>query len=190
MYAGSKIIISNALTINTYLDYFSFPWLKYLVSAPSNGHEYLFQMMYKPNKKLEMYGRFREQMKQKDDKSSVVVRLEDQRQRNIRFNLVYNVSDAITLKSRIEYVSISSEYHPFQKGIVMIQDFQYNPKGKPFDFTFRYSLFQTDGYATRVYSYEANALYVFSIPAYYDQGSRLYAMLRITAWKIADIWIR
>jgi hypothetical protein len=41
-----------------------------------------------------------------------------------------------------------------------------------------------------LYTFETNALYVYSIPAYYYQGSRAYAMVRYTFLRKFDLWVR
>ena len=192
IYVGLKLKLSNALTFNSYADYFSFPWLKYQVDKPSFGHEYLAQLNYKPSKKLEIYGRFREQLRQKNSRDSdgTISEVEDVLQRNYRFNLNYAVSESITLKSRIEYVTINRLSSQPETGVIIAQDLQYKPKSLPFDVSFRYVLFQTDSYDSRIYMYESNSPTVFSIPAYYYKGSRGYILFRYTFLKKFDLWIR
>ena len=111
-------------------------------------------------------------------------------QRNYRFNLSYAISEAFTLKSRIEYVTIHRKSNLPENGIVIMQDIQFRPKSSPFDVSLRYVLFQTDSYDSRIYSFESNALYVYSIPAYYYQGSRAYCMIRYSFLKSFDVWIK
>jgi hypothetical protein len=51
-------------------------------------------------------------------------------------------------------------------------------------------LFDTDSYDTRIYTFESNALYVFSVPAYYYEGSRAYVMARYSFLKHFDLWVK
>ena len=192
IYAGIKMKISSAWSINAYVDIFKFPWMKYQVDAPSEGHEIMIQPSYKPNKKLEIYGRFREQLRQKNSRNSdgTVTEIEDVIQRNYRLNLSYAVSDFFTIKSRIEYMTIHRLSNTPEKGMIISQDVLFKPKNLPFDLSLRYVLFDTDSYDTRLYSYENNALYVFAVPAYYYQGSRAYAMIRYSFLKHCDLWVR
>jgi hypothetical protein len=192
IFFGTKVKLNSAWTINAYADYFSFPWLKYLVDAPSKGNEFLFQPMYKPNKVLEIYGRFRQQLRQKNsrDTDGTVTEIEDVTQRNYRLNLSYKVSEGITLKSRIEYITIDRKSNAKEDGWLFSQDLILRPKSSAFDLSLRYALFDTDSYDTRIYTYENNALYVFSSPSYYYQGSRAYALIRYSFLKHCDLWIR
>lgn len=192
IFFGAKIRLNSAWSINTYADYFSFPWLKYLVDAPSKGNEFLFQPVYKPNKVLEIYGRFRQQLRQKNSRYSdgTVTEIEDVVQRNYRLNLSYKVTEAITLKSRLEYVTIDRKSSPHEDGWLFSQDIVIRPKSSPFDLSLRYALFDTDSYDTRIYTYENNALYVFSSPSYYYQGSRAYLLFRYSFLGHCDLWVR
>ena len=192
IYAGLKMKLSPAWTVNSYVDLFKFPWMKYQVDSPSTGHEFMIQPSYKPNKQLEIYGRFREQLRQKNSRDSdgTVTQIEDVVQRNYRLNVSYAVSEFFTIKSRIEYVTINRKSNTPEKGLIISQDVLFKPKNLPFDLSLRYVLFDTDSYDTRIYSYENNALYVFAVPSYYYQGSRAYAMIRYSFLRHCDLWVR
>ncbi len=192
VYTALTVKLSKNWTLNTYADLFAFPWLKFQVDAPSKGHEFLIQPSYKPNKVLEIYGRFRQQLRQKNSRNSdgTITEIEDIVQNNYRLNLSYKVSQDFTFKSRVEYVTINRKSNAPENGFVLTQDIVYKPKKYPIDLSLRYALIQTDSYDSRIYSFESNALYVFSVPAYYYKGSRAYAMIRYTFLKRFDLWVR
>jgi hypothetical protein len=153
----------------------------------------MIQPSYKPNKQLEIYGRFREQLRQKNSRNPedfYVTPLEDVVQRNYRLNVSYAISDAFTIKSRIEYVTIERPSNEKESGMILTQDVLWKPKSFPMDISLRYALFDTDSYDTRIYTYENNALYVFAVPSYYYTGSRAYAMIRYSFLKHFDLWVR
>lgn len=192
LYAGFKFKLSKAWSINAYTDVFEFPWMKYGVDGPSKGHEFLIQPIYKPNKAFELYARFREQLRQKNESPStgVITNVENVLQRNFRINISNKINKVLTLKSRIEWVSIKRESRAKEKGLLITQDIAYKPKSFPLSFNLRYALFDTDNYDTRIYSYENNALYVFSVPAYYFQGSRCYLLARYSIGRSTDLWVK
>ena len=192
LYVGLKLRLNSKWSMNSYADLFQFPWMKYLVDAPSFGHEFLIQPIYKPNKIFELYGRFRQQMRQQNSRDSdgTITEIENVIQRSYRFNLSYTVSEFFTLKSRIEYVTIHRLSNTPEEGLLMTQDFIFRPKSLPFDLAFRYALFDTDSYDTRIYSFENNALYAFAVPAYYYQGSRAYFLLRYSFLRKCDLWVK
>lgn len=192
IYFGFKIKLSDAWSLNAYYDLFQQPWLKYQVNAPSNGSEFLIQPSYRPSRKMEVYGRFRMRLRQKNSRNNdgTILELEDVVQRNYRVNLAYQVTEAIQLKTRLEYVTINRPSNTPEQGMLFTQDVIIKPKSSPFDFALRYALFDTDSYDSRLYTFETNALYVYSIPAYYYQGSRAYAMVRYTFLRKFDLWVR
>lgn len=192
LFAGIKIKFAPSWTFNSYFDIFQFPWLKYQVDAPSKGYEFLAQQEYKPNKVFSMYARFRQQVRPKNSRNTdgTITEIEDVTQRNYRLNLSYKVLESLTLKSRIEYVTINRQSNNPEDGIIFTQDILFAPKKFPIDVTLRYALFDTDSYDSRIYNFENNALYVFSIPAYYYQGSRAYALIRYTFLKHVDLWVK
>ncbi len=192
LYAGMKISWTRAISTNVYIDAFKFPWLKFQVDGPSVGHEYMVQQGYRPSRNFEIYVRFREQEKQRNSRLSdgTITELENILQRNYRFNLSYKVSESVKLKSRVEYVTISRPSKDKEDGMIITQDIIYKPKSSPISLSLRYALFDTDSYDTRIYTYENNALYVFSVPSYYYRGSRAYAMVRYKFFRKFDLWVR
>lgn len=192
IYAGLRTTLSKSVTVNSYVDLFKFPWLKYQVDAPSSGYELMSQISYKPSRGFEIYGRFRQQIREKNSRLSdgTITELEQVDQRNYRVNLSYKISESFTLKSRVEYMTIQRPSSEDESGFVLTQDILFNPKNLPFDLSLRYALFDTDSYDSRIYTYENNALYVFSVPSYYYQGSRAYLLVRYTFFRRIDLWVR
>lgn len=193
IYLGTKLRLARSWTVNAYYDFFNFPWLKYQTDAPSFGHEIMMQASYRPNKQLEIYGRFREQNKPKNSRNVEdfeITPIEDVLQRNYRLNLTYAISENFTWKSRVEFVTIHRLSNEKENGMIITQDILWKPKKFPMDIALRYALFDTDSYDSRIYTYENNALYTFSIPAYYYSGSRAYVLLRYSFLRHFDLWIR
>ena len=149
-------------------------------------------IIFLPNKILKIYARYRQQLRQKNsrDSDNTITEIEDVLQRNYRINFDYKVNKYIKIKSRVEYVTINRPSNTLEDGIILTQDFIYKPKSIPFNLAIRYALFDTDSYDTRIYTYENNALYAFSVPSYYYQGSRAYVLVRYKLRRHLDIWMR
>lgn len=192
VFMGGKFLLNSAWSLNAYADFYTFPWLKYLVDAPSKGQEYLAQLTYRPNKVFEVYGRFRQQLREKNSRNNdgTITEIEPVTQRNYRLNLSYKVTESISLKTRLDYITINRPSNSPEDGWSFSQDIVIRPKSSPFDVSLRYAIFDTDSYDTRIYTFENNALYVFSAPSYYYQGSRAYVLLRYTFLRHCDLWVR
>lgn len=193
VYLGLNVKLSDAWRINTYYDLFWRKWLSFGVDAPSKGHEVLFQVNYKPTRKMEIYARYRQQLKQINGSTTIngsIKELDDENHQNYRVNFSYQVTDHIRLASRIEFVQYRTQMRGNNKGILLQQDIIFRPKSFPLDLTARLALFDTDSYYSRIYSFEANALYTYSIPSYYYQGTRAYFLLRYTFLRKFNVWVK
>ena len=54
----------------------------------------------------------------------------------------------------------------------------------------RVAVFDAGTYDARLYAYESDLLYVFSIPSYYNRGMRTYLMAKYEIGSKVDIWLR
>ena len=191
-YTGLFWKMHKKLTWDNYLDIYRFPWLRFQVNAPSQGYEFLSQMTYKPDKKLEIYARFRQRIRQRNSRinEGTIRQIEDVIQRNYRLHFSYKASESITLKSRLEFVGIHRKSMDFERGFLIYQDVIYKPKSSPISLSLRYAVFDTDSFDTRIFAFESNMLNVFYIPAHSGQGMRAYAMLRYKFAKRFDLWVR
>lgn len=192
IYLGAEAKITKKFKIASYVDLYWRPWMSYQADGPTSGHEILVQPTYKPNKKIELYFRFRQRSRERNsrDTDGSITELERIHQRNYRINFTYKVTESITLKSRIEYVTINRPSNTPEDGWLIYQDLNFKPKSFPLSFSLRYALFDTDSYDSRIYAYENEVLYVYSIPGYYYRGSRMYISAR---WRIVrglDLWVR
>ncbi len=191
LYIGLLAKPTNKTTITGYYDRFEFPWLKYQVNAPSYGNDYMAQFNYTPSKKFDMYVRIRTRDKQKNTTTDAVIDyLVPVKQSNYRFNISYSITPSIKLKNRIELIDYKLDNHKTQKGYLLYQDIIFSKLGNPLSITLRYAHFQTDSYDARIYAYENDVPGSYSIPAYYNRGSRLYIMLDYNLTKRIELWFR
>lgn len=192
LYLGTVAKPTNKTTITAYYDRFEFPWLKFQNNAPSYGNDYMAQFNYTPSKKVDMYVRVRTRDKQKNSTNvlDVIDYLVPVKQSNYRFNISYSVSKTIKLKNRLELIDYKLDNNKTEKGYLVYQDVVYSKMGKPLSVTLRYAIFQTDSYNARIYAYENDVPGSYSIPAYYDRGSRFYIMLDYNLTRRIELWLR
>lgn len=191
-YAGISIRPSLTWRIDAYVDWYHFPWLRYLVDAPTRGTDYLVQTTYKPNKQLEMYIRYRTETKAKNFNPDDLVMgpvVPKQRQ-NLRAQFSYRVTPAIMLRNRVELLWYDNNGPSAQNGFLGFADFLYKPMMKRYAGNIRLQYFETDGYDSRLYAYENDVLYSFSIPVFYDKGIRYYINLNYDLTRQMTLWIR
>ncbi len=177
-------------TLSTYLDRFEFPWLKYQVDAPSQGHEGIVQLAWKPKRGTELYVRYRRRNKPRNTLLEVPIDLVVPRsQNNFRINISTKVNPSVRLKSRVEWTKYKIDGEE-ESGFLIYQDVIYKALSSPFSFAVRYALFDTDSYNSRIYAYENDVLYYFSIPGYANRGSRYYLSTKYRFSRHLDLWVR
>lgn len=189
-YFGNELKFSRKWRFNSYVDLFSFPWLRYGVDAPSNGIEMLAQMNFRPTKRAEFYARFRQENKEMSVTQEHISVLEPTIKRSYRINASFPVSESVTLKSRAEYLTYQEGDGDQRDGFLIYQDINFRQPGSKISFNARYALFDTDSYDERIYAYENDVLYGYSIPGFYSKGSRMYLTVRWSAAKHLDFWAR
>ena len=187
-YLGAKFLPAPKVSISTYHDFFSYRWLKYQTASPSSGYETFLQVNYSPNSEAKFYVRYF--MEQKDVKSS-----EDQMKINIsqtlqkaRFNLDFELNEQWSIRSRAEFSVFSNATKEY--GLLLMQDMKYKSAKLPFTWQLRFAWFDTDSYNCRIYAYENDLLYNFSIPALSGKGIRTYLNGKFSLTHKFDIWLK
>ncbi len=178
LYYGLEFHPVRKLTILAYVDSYQFPWLKYGVDAPSQGNEYFIQANYALSRNVEMYFKWRNESKSTNfsSENASLNLLENEKKESYRFHISYRVSDLINLRSRVE-ITHYQQTDNNQYGFMIFQDVNFDLTSIPVSFYFRYAVFDAT-YDARIYAYENDLLYNFSVPAYSGKGSRFYAMFK------------
>jgi len=193
LYIGFRALLHKNLSLNGYADHFRFPWLRYRTDSPNSiGKDYLLQLNIIISRNVDMYFRYRYRLKQENysDEYDYTPSTIDIQRNEFRYFISYKIFESLIFKNRIDYVLFSDEKGENERGYLMYQDILYRPVHFPLEVTFRYALFDTRGYDSRIYTYENDVLYAFSVPSYFDKGQRIYLMLRYRAMKQLDIWVR
>lgn len=191
LFVGMLFLISSRVTFTGYVDHFRFRWLRYRVDAPSRGKEYTGEFTYNPTRYVEMRLRYRYKQREQNVSGNERITIpQSYEKQSIRFHIGYNASRELSLRNRVEWVISSGNQRNIRNGYMMYQDVIWRPSANRWSLTARYALFDTDTYDERIYAYENDVLYAFSVPAYYYKGSRAYMLLRYQASRKLDFWLR
>ena len=192
LYAGVSIRPPIAgLHMDLYADFYKFPWLKYLVDGPSVGKDFLMQVTYVPNKQVELFSRFRAETKRSNqpDNSDITNHLSSFVKQDWRTQLNFRISQAVILRNRMEVLWYHQNDYIINNGFLIFFDILYSPTLKPISASARLEYFETDDYASRIYAYENDALYSFSIPSFFGRGYRYYINCSFHSRKRISLWI-
>ncbi|MDB5205109.1 MAG: helix-hairpin-helix protein [Flavisolibacter sp.] len=191
LYAGILIRPVYRWQLSAYADFYEAPFLKYRVNAASRGCDYLIQLSYLPNKKSEIYLRYRAENKPVNETGTRIAinfPVEKLRQ-NLRLHYVTQVNAAISLVGRTEIIWFDKKGREAEEGFLTYIETSYRAPYK-IKGNIRLQYFETGGYNSRIYAYESDVLYSFSIPAFFDKGFRYYFMISYDLTKRLSLWLR
>lgn len=188
-YTGIKIKPLPKWEITAYYDRFKFPWLRYLVDAPSHGDEYLVRLYFRPNRQSSLYAQLRHESKGRNlsGNTTAMDYVAQAARRNYLLYFETSPTRTLHLKSRVQFGTYAQE-SPQQTGYFISQDVNFT--FSKLRLSTRYALFDTDSYDTRQYAYERDVLYAFSIPAFSGRGTRFYTLLQLRPLRDLDVWLK
>ena len=190
-FVGCQTILSQQFVLQTHFDYFRFNWLKYRIDAPADGYETQIKLNYTPNQQFFAYFRFKYKSKAINYATDYYNEITQNHRQSYRLHFVYYPLNQLILKSRIEIVNFKpSEKANFNQGYMIYQDVQWTMQKVPIVWTARFALFDAYSYDELIYTYEDDVLYYFSSPSFYNKGSRIYLMGKVSITSHIDIWAK
>lgn len=193
LYLGYEATFSRKWRMTGYIDLFQFNWMRFQAKAPTDGHEWLSQLEFRPKRGFTAYLRYRIETKSEgyDLGLQPTDQMGDHTRQWVRLNWQYALNKQLTLRNRLEFVHVSLPEGHRETGWLIYQDVVFKPAfPSKWQFKLRYALFDTDGYDSRIYAYEHDVLYSFSVPAYYHRGSRGYLIVGYDLFRGADLTLR
>jgi opacity protein-like surface antigen len=158
-----------------------FPWIKYRTSSPSYSLRRELRLRYNPSDRFLAESAYYYNLTTTDnDRMNGIPGLEELTTRSFTASFRYTLIQNLTLGTRLYFKQAEQSG---SKGMLMLQEMNYRFRIIPVTLWLRYSLFKTDDWDTRLYIYENDLLYTYSIPALSGEGSRNYMMI---SWKIVD----
>jgi hypothetical protein len=191
LYTGISIKPSKSWNLTLSLDQFRFPWLKYQIDAPSFGQDLSFQFNYLPSRNTQLYFRFNSRLGSvsSDESPYFTSSTRVSRHQGFRLHMASKVSKTFTVKTRVEMIRYK-EGSELSNGLAIYQDINYHPMNSKWKVNLRYVIIDTDDYDSRIYAYENDVLYSYSMTSYSDAGSRLIFNLRYKISRSVDLWFR
>ena len=192
IYLGVEVAPAPYWNILAYADQFQFTWLTSQVNAPSNGHDYYLRVSHSFNRRTNAYLQFRSKTKMKNSTDGQVFSHYPilYTKNTVRFNITYELGWDIHCANKAEYAHYRNEDGSNEHGYFLCQDIAYKPENLPFSLTFRYAIFDAKDYNARIYAYENDVLYSFSVPALYGKGMRVYLLGKWKPFKSLTLYAR
>lgn len=188
LYCGFTFEVARHLFLSAGCDSEHYPWLRYRCSAPSNGRREEVKLKYMPANNLTFEGIYSYRQSMYDRPDCIGIPVQDKASYNtFRGVIVYSPVQYLTLRSRID---CKRSFPEESNGVLLLQDIICRFRRVPLSFWFRFCVFNTADWDSRLYTYENDLLYSFSIPALYGKGSRSYLMIKWEIGKSAVLRIK
>lgn len=165
-----------------------FPWLKYRTSFPSLARKEEIKLKYLPSDNLgfELSYNYRFSMTDSQEEQGIAS-VKELTTRAFKVLARYSINENLTLATRIDLKSVEESG---SKGMLMLQDITYRLRKVPASIWLRYCIFKTDDWDSRLYIYENDLLYSFSIPALSGEGIRSYVMAKWDIGNVAELRVK
>lgn len=193
LFTGISVKPLPFVKIDAYADVFSFPWLRFRVDAPTTGSEYLVQLTYSPNKQTEIYTRFKTESKATNLSGTslpfhlVFIRPKE----SWRTHIAFNISRQFSLNQRVEVLWFDRHQKDrAQQGFLMFAEGTYRPLKTRMSLNSRLQYFETGGFDSRIYAFERDVLYSYSIPEFSGKGLRYYINFNWDLTSRLTVWYR
>jgi hypothetical protein len=190
LYVGLQTRLGKGIELNSYFDVFQFPWLAFRADAPTRGYEVFNKLEYSPNYYISAYIQYRFERKPRNisGNTTKIDQLINNDRHNLRFHFSYDVSSQFAVRTRLEFAFFQTD--EFTKGMMLYQDLVFKPRALPLKAQIRLAFFDTDNFDTRIYAYENDVLYAFSVLPYFGRGLRYYFNTSYKINRNLSVWLR
>ncbi len=183
VYVGLLLRPRRTLTLQGYVDQYRFPWLRFNVPRPTQGLDARLTATHAPRRWLVQEVSLRGETREEGFSTPEgIAAVRPETRQSLRWQGQYVFSRRLTLRLRLEGTRFRAAREAWAEGFLVFQDVRFAPH-PALTLDLRLALYDTDGYDARLYAYEQDIRYGFSIPALYGQGARQYAVAR---WRPLD----
>lgn len=108
----------------------------------------------------------------------------------MRLNTKFKASKSWSFQSRADFNIFNDEINGVKYGFMLFQDVSFKALSFPVSFNLRLAYFDVQNYGARIYAYESDVLYQFTVPAFNNRGIRTYLNIRYRIYKGIDFWFK
>ena len=180
-YLGLQCAPAPGWDLLAYCDFFRLTWLSSQVYNPSWGQEFSLKLTHQISHNATMQLRFKSKTKMKNSADDHVFCHYPifYTKRSVNFQVNYGITDDLEFTERAAYSHYFNDDGTNSQGYLLCHDVAYKPADRPYSLTFRYALFDSDDYNSRICIYENDVLGAFSIPSLSGTGQRVYLLAKL-----------
>lgn len=191
VYLTSSTILSRRSTLDLYCDCYRLTWLTYRTDSPVSGMDAGITWHFDISRRSALHLNYYWKSKPENDPESTwFKRLREHNKHRIRLQWSNTPLEQLKLTTEISWIC---NYYPMMRephsGLLLYQDAAISLRKPDIAIHLRIAYFDTDRYDERLYAYEDDVYYAFTIGSYYYKGIRGYLVLRYKSpW--FSVWLR
>lgn len=176
------------LFISAACDLSYFPWIRYRCDFPSKAARQEVRVKYIPADALNLdisflINRYENNLSDQPG----VPGIESTCTRSFKIQARYSPLADLSFTSRADFKVVAPSG---SKGMLLMQDVFYRLRPFPLSLWFRYCIYKSGDWDSRLYTYENDLLYSYSIPALAGEGIRTYMMVKCELGDLAEIRLK
>lgn len=190
-YLTGHLVLSRKVEADIFFDYYRLLWLSYRTDAPVPGMDAGLALSCNLSRKSTLTARYQWKSRPKNESEDMYMHRLDEQCRH-RLRLQWSCAPLPVLKTKTEVSMVfnkSSSDNQWRKGLLMYQDLACNILRPQLSLHLRIAYFDTDSYDERLYAYENDVYYAFTVGSYYYQGLRACLLLRYKVQRFS-VWVR
>ena len=182
-YAGWTIKPHPLITMNSYIDFYRSPWLRYRILGPSYAADMLTEVVYARKKRGTYSIRWRAVHSELNETGSAISRIARQQRHQLRMQAEFQLTEECHVKWRWEWITHQGNQLK-QHGFMAFMENKLQLYAKH-QLIWRYTIFQVDAFAARVFVFEPNLQYTYTIQSLMERGNRI---IMVYKWNIGQRW--
>lgn len=184
IYVGINYHLGPYSRISFYLDSWKGFWPTFQAHGPTFDQDIFVKYEVSNRRKWEAYGqlKFKQRADNQSNSHPGYHTIASHTQWNLRLQFRRIKYQKWKWTNRLEMVRFQPGEPPAEYGFMGFTDLMWSPIGKSWSVASRLAWFKTESYFSRIYTYEPDILYSFTIPSFYGHGWRM--ALRVSRkWK-------
>ncbi|MGD8428737.1 MAG: helix-hairpin-helix domain-containing protein [Balneolaceae bacterium] len=192
VYLGIRHTFNERISASAYLDQYRFPGARFGTHQPTQGYDWLGKLEFKLAAGLDFYLQFRSKTEEEEFETTdafgrKLQKLGEAKRNSLRANMKYWVNPKVRIRTRGELVRNKQAGEDTELGYLVYQGLRLLVQDN-LRIDARLAMFDTESYATRVYEFENDLLYVFASQALYGRGQRMYALVNYEPFDFLELW--
>jgi len=188
-YAGLTFYPIRQIKLRAYHDRYISKHPEYLLNRRQQRHYSLAEMQFANDGPWRWIFRINHGQKFiADSPENETVKLSIEENKNSGQYRLYYQTEKWRYYVQMAYTWVAANNREY--GQLVGNHFQYQMTRLPMQWKTGHFLFDTQGYSSRIYAYEPDVLYAFSIPAFYGKGNAWYAMIKYEINNRMQAWIK